>query len=200
LNDYRDDTTNKQIDLIPSIVALIAKAGLFTDLPYLGYQLNNSNNLNNLNGTLSSEQVESMLSDTTTRNLFISDFNIYLSNLTSYLSELESKLFSQGLYEIGSVVNSTLVKGYLSAVIDDSKVSDELKTVICSNAAKHKSIENILIACNQESSILGEIYPKIIIFIVTYFMFHVDFRFVHISFTTRYSNFKLDQLFTNSIL
>ena len=151
--------SEKYTDLIPSIVALVDKAGLFTDLPYTGKyalpfeagEVTNGKVVNAGDGKLTAEHVEELLKGSDSIS-FTSSFEDHLGNMTSYLAEVETRLFSEGLYEIGSTMTPSQINGYLTAVIDEGKVSEETLHTIATKAVDSETSTSILLGVKAQGN------------------------------------------------
>lgn len=127
--------------ILPQIIAMVSKAGLFDDLPYRGTLFSDPS------GSITPEYAEGLLaSDTATKDNFVAGFSDYAVKLSSYLSELEQRLFSEGLHVFGGPSSAGQLRGYLDAVCDQSKVSEHVLYSVSENSVVGKSSAQILMA------------------------------------------------------
>ena len=61
----------------------------------------------------------------------------YSSSLSEYLAVLETRLFSEGLYEIGGKITPRQLLGYLDAVYGESGVTTDTLTTIAEGAGPY---------------------------------------------------------------
>lgn len=79
------------------------------------------------NNVLVIEKIQTILQQPSTssyspKTLFLNSFAVYITKLNEYLIELEQKLFSAGLYEIGATATVSQIEGYLSALVNETKL------------------------------------------------------------------------------
>ena len=189
-NDSSDNDNDAIEGLTMIMIALLEKSGLFNDLPFQItstranlkeldiYSYDSTINTNyggdtSMNNTiLSSEKVQILLNtkQSKSKDIFLQEFSLYVTRLNGYLMELEQKLFSEGLYEIGGVATVAQIQGYLSALINETKLpsSSSLSSSVDSlhhiahSVAESKPASSILIQLLSDPTVTGSLLTHII--------------------------------------
>ena len=189
-NDSSDNDNDAIEGLTMIMIALLEKSGLFNDLPFQItstranlkeldiYSYDSTINTNyggdtSMNNTiLSSEKVQILLNtkQSKSKDIFLQEFSLYVTRLNGYLMELEQKLFSEGLYEIGGVATVSQIQGYLSALINETKLpsSSSLSSSadslhhIAHSVAESKPTSSILIQLLSDPTVTGSLLAHII--------------------------------------
>eukprot|EP01038_Epipyxis_sp_PR26KG_P011025 gene11025-14806_t len=172
LKDFRSDSSsnkdnsemessNKK-ELIPIISDVITKCGLYEDLPYEGIRdLSPATDSNFKLHSMNSTESLQLLNNRITSRKFILDYSDFIFKMSNYLDELESRLFSEGLYEIGAESNARQITSYLDALYENSSLHRhdlEMISESVMNGSSTSSLALIIISKKVPSDMIPTAY------------------------------------------
>ena len=135
--------------VVGELPSLTDTASVISSSVYDIFDENNMLVIEKVQTILQQQSSSSSSSPFSPKTIFLNSFATYITKLNDYLLELEQKWFSAGLYEIGATATVSQLEGYLSALINETKLPGqaniECLTRIAEGVSERQSSSSVLL-------------------------------------------------------